>query len=247
MRRKLYYLTAGLAATLLLAAACSSDDTAEKPVPEPATLTAPTLTLSADAVLVDPEHSDQPALHAEWTAATDDEQTEVAYTLYVNLTDRDMFSGPVVIDKGAALTHDFTHGELNQLLLNTFDLEAGTEAAVRFAVYAKNADEEFDAQLSEIKNCAITPKTTYPELPALADHGGCGHPVAVGSERGPRTARKPRRLPPVSGLRRRAARAAHEPEQRLQILLLAQRQRHGRSPFRRTGPFGGDVRKDRRI
>lgn len=137
MRRKLYYLTAGLAATLLLAAACSSDDTAEKPVPEPATLTAPTLTLSADAVLVDPEHSDQPALHAEWTAATDDEQTEVAYTLYVNLTDRDMFSGPVVIDKGAALTHDFTHGELNQLLLNTFDLEAGTEAAVRFAVYAK--------------------------------------------------------------------------------------------------------------
>ena len=96
----------------------------------------------ADAVLIDPEHSDQPALHAEWTAATDDEQTEVAYTLYVNLTDRDMFSGPVVIDKGAALTHDFTHGELNQLLLNTFDLEAGTEAAVRFAVYAKNADEE---------------------------------------------------------------------------------------------------------
>ena len=131
MRRKLYYLTAGLAATLLLAAACSSDDTAEKPVPEPATLTAPTLTLSADAVLVDPEHSDQPALHAEWTAATDDEQTEVAYTLYVNLTDRDMFSGP----------------------------------AVRFAVYAKNADEEFDAQLSEIKNCAITPKTTYPNFP----------------------------------------------------------------------------------
>ena len=165
MRRKLYYLTAGLAAPLLLAAACSSDDTAEKPVPEPATLTAPTLTLSADAVLVDPEHSDQPALHAEWTAATDDEQTEVAYTLYVNLTDRDMFSGPVVIDKGAALTHDFTHGELNQLLLNTFDLEAGTEAAVRFAVYAKNADEEFDAQLSEIKNCAITPKTTYPNFP----------------------------------------------------------------------------------
>lgn len=57
MRRKLYYLTAGLAATLLLAAACSSDDTAEKPVPEPATLTAPALTLSADAVLVDPERS----------------------------------------------------------------------------------------------------------------------------------------------------------------------------------------------
>ena len=45
MRRKLYYLTAGLAATLLLAAACSSDDTAEKPVPEPATLTAPALTM----------------------------------------------------------------------------------------------------------------------------------------------------------------------------------------------------------
>ena len=129
MRRKLYSLTAGLAAALLLGAACSSDDTAEKPVPEPATLTAPALTLSADAVLIDPELSDQPALHAEWTAATDDEQTEVAYTLYVNLTDRDMFSGPVVIDKGAALTHDFTHGELNQLLLNTFDLEAGTEAA----------------------------------------------------------------------------------------------------------------------
>lgn len=104
MRRKLYSLTAGLAAALLLGAACSSDDTAEKPVPEPATLTAPALTLSADAVLIDPEHSDQPALHAEWTAATDDEQTEVAYTLYVNLTDRDMFSGPVVIDKGAALT-----------------------------------------------------------------------------------------------------------------------------------------------
>ena len=83
----------------------------------------------------------------------------------IDKTDRDMFSGPVVIDKGAALTHDFTHGELNQLLLNTFDLEAGTEAAVRFAVYAKNADEEFDAQLSEIKNCAITPKTTYPNFP----------------------------------------------------------------------------------
>ena len=79
MRRKLYSLTAGLAAALLLGAACSSDDTAEKPVPEPATLTAPALTLSADAVLIDPEHSDQPALHAEWTAATDDEQTEVAY------------------------------------------------------------------------------------------------------------------------------------------------------------------------
>ena len=70
---------------------------------------------------IDPEHSDQLALHAEWTAATDDEQTEVAYTLYVNLTDRDMFSDPVIIDKGTALTHDFTHGELNQLLLNPFD------------------------------------------------------------------------------------------------------------------------------
>ena len=125
MRRKLYYLTAGLAAALLLTVACSSDDPAEKPVPEPATLTAPALTLSADAVRIDPEHSDQLALHAEWTAATDDEQTEVAYTLYVNLTDRDMFSDPVIIDKGTALTHDFTHSELNQLLLNTFDLEAG--------------------------------------------------------------------------------------------------------------------------
>ena len=39
------------------------------------------------------------------------------------------------------------------------------EAAVRFAVYAKNADEEFDAQLSEIISCAITPKTTYPNFP----------------------------------------------------------------------------------
>lgn len=114
---------------------------------------------------IDPEHSDQLALHAEWTAATDDEQTEVAYTLYVNLTDRDMFSDPVIIDKGTALTHDFTHGELNQLLLNTFDLEAGTEVPVRFAVYAKNADEEFDAQLSEIRSCEITPKTTYPNFP----------------------------------------------------------------------------------
>ena len=165
MRRKLYYLTAGLAAALLLTVACSSDDPAEKPVPEPATLTAPALTLSADAVRIDPEHSDQLALHAEWTAATDDEQTEVAYTLYVNLTDRDMFSDPVIIDKGTALTHDFTHGELNQLLLNTFDLEAGTEVPVRFAVYAKNADEEFDAQLSEIRSCEITPKTTYPNFP----------------------------------------------------------------------------------
>lgn len=180
MRRKLYYLTAGLAATLLLAAACSSDDTAEKPVPEPATLTAPALTLSADAVLVDPERSDQPALHAEWTAATDDEQTEVAYTLYVNLTGRDMFSGPVVIDKGTALTHDFTHGELNQLLLNTFDLEAGAEAAVRFAVYAKNADEEFDAQLSEIISCAITPKTTYPNFPPSLIMVGCRPPRGSG-------------------------------------------------------------------
>ena len=35
MRRKLYYLTAGLAATLLLAAACSSDDPVKLNLPNP--------------------------------------------------------------------------------------------------------------------------------------------------------------------------------------------------------------------
>lgn len=166
MRRKLYFLMmTGLAASLLLGTACTSDDTPEQPAPGPKGLTAPALTLSADAVQTDPEHVDQTALHAEWTAATDDEQTEVNYALYINLTDRDMFSGAVVIDKGTARSHDFTHGELNRLLLDTFDREIGAETSVRFAVYAKNADEEFDSQLSDILTCGITAKTTYPNFP----------------------------------------------------------------------------------
>lgn len=165
MRRKLYYLSAGLAASLFLGAACSSDDAAEKPAPGPETLTAPTLTLSSEAVQADPDQPAQPALRAEWTAATDNGQTEVDYALYINLTDRDMFSNPVVIGKGAALYHEFTHSELNKLLLDTFDLEADTEVPVRFAVYAKNADEEFDSQLSAIQTCRITARTTYPAFP----------------------------------------------------------------------------------
>ena len=198
-------------------------------------------------MLVDPERSDQPALHAEWTAATDDEQTEVAYTLYVNLTGRDMFSGPVVIDKGAALTHDFTHGELNQLLLNTFDLEAGAEAAVRFAVYAKNADEEFDARLSEIISCAITPKTTYPNFPPSLIMVGAATPWQWDLNAGLELpeSREGSHLYQASGV-----------ELRVQPMSLNNGFKFYFScnvndtdapPFRRTGPFGGDVRKDRRI
>lgn len=165
MRRKLHYLTTSLAALLLLGAACTSDDGAEKPAPGPETLTTPVLSLSTDAVETDPQQFDQIALRAEWTAAADNEQTEVDYTLYVNLTGRDMFSSPVAIDKKAALSHEFTHRELDTLLLDTFGQEIGAEVEVRFAVYARNADEEFDTQLSSIVSCAVTARTTYPAYP----------------------------------------------------------------------------------
>ena len=112
---------------------------------------------------------------------------------------------------------------------------------MRFAVYAKNADEEFDAQLSEIKNCAITPKTTYPNFPPSLIMVGAATPWQWDLNAGLELpeSREGSHLYQASGV-----------ELRVQPMSL----NNGfKFYFSRNvndtddPPFGGDVRKDRRI
>lgn len=165
MRRKNYYLTAGLFGLFLLGVSCSSDPAHVPPPPGEGILTMPELTLSAETIEIDPEQLDRTALHVAWSAATDDEELRVHYSLYVNLAEGDMFTDPLVFDAGSALSYDFTHETLNRLLIADLRVGAGSETPLRFAVYAEHPDDEFDTQLSAIRTCVVTPRTTYPDFP----------------------------------------------------------------------------------
>lgn len=165
MRRKFYCWMAALAVLCVPVSSCSGDKEPKPDVPAEGVLTAPVLTLSADGVTVDATRPDDEALRIAWSAATEDAQIEVRYTLYVNLTDRDMFSDPVVVDAGPELSHVFTNEALNRLLMGDFDAEPDVATPLRLAVYARNLDEEFDTQLSQIVSCTVTPRTTYPAWP----------------------------------------------------------------------------------
>ena len=166
MRSKFHFLTTGLATLFLLSGVSCSDDEASVPTPPgEGILTPPVLTLSAEEVLVEPEEPDQTVLHAEWSAATDDPEVDVRYSLYVNHGEGDMFTNPLVFDAGTELSYDFTNEELNRMLISDFEIEPGVATPLRLVVYAENRDDEFDTQLSQTLVCTVTAQTAYPAYP----------------------------------------------------------------------------------
>lgn len=166
MRSKFHFLTTGLATLFLLSGVSCSEDEASVPTPPgEGILTPPVLTLSAEEVLVEPEEPDQTVLHAEWSAATDDPEVDVRYSLYVNHGEGDMFTNPLVFDAGTELSYDFTNEELNRMLISDFEIEPGVATPLRLVVYAENRDDEFDTQLSQTLVCTVTAQTAYPAYP----------------------------------------------------------------------------------
>lgn len=165
MKRKFYCWMTALAVLSVPVTSCSDDPEAKPDISSDGVLTAPVLTLSASGVTVDTTRPDDEALRVSWSAATDDEEIDVRYALYVNRTDGDMFTDPVVLDAGAECTYVFTNLALNRLLLSDFGAEPDVATPLRLAVYARNSDEEFDTRLSEIVACEVTPRTTYPAWP----------------------------------------------------------------------------------
>ena len=113
-------------------------------------LTAPTLSAGASSVVLQEASAASAALKLDWTAAANG--VDVSYDLYVNLSSRDLFTSPVKVAAGKALSHTFTHGELNAAL-TTLGVTAATE--IQFGVYASASG--FDSVLSNLVKLQLTP------------------------------------------------------------------------------------------
>ena len=146
-----YALLAAMAAIALFG--CKKDD--QHPASEgegtPETgLVAPVLSADAASVVLSETSAASKALQLSWTTASG--TIAVNYDLYVNLATRDLFTSPVKVEAGTALSHTFTHGELNEALTT---LGATAASKIQFGVYATAPEEE--AKLSNIVNVDITP------------------------------------------------------------------------------------------
>ena len=113
-------------------------------------LTAPKLTAGATSVVLQESSSASAALKLDWSSAAAD--VAVTYDLYVNLSSRDLFTSPVKVAAGKALSHTFTHGELNGAMTT---LGATSAAEIQFGVYASATG--YDSVLSNVVKVQVTP------------------------------------------------------------------------------------------
>lgn len=113
-------------------------------------LAVPVLTADAASVVLSETSAASKALQLSWTAASS--TVAVNYDLYINLSTKDLFTSPVKVEAGTALSHTFTHGELNEALTT---LGATGETQIQFGVYATASGEE--PKLSNIVKVGITP------------------------------------------------------------------------------------------
>lgn len=167
-----YLFLAALAAVALIG--CQKQDKPEddgKKDNQTKTLSVPTLTADKTAVALDEASAASAALKLDWTSAS--EELQVSYKLYANLGSRDLFTTPMEVDAGQALSYTFTHGELNAFLV-----EAGAEGEteIQFGVYASAADVE--SVLSNIVKVRITPYEEKFRMPAAIYVIGTATPYA---------------------------------------------------------------------
>lgn len=167
-----YALMAVIAAVAI--AGCKKDDT-KKPdegnKPNTSGLTAPVLSADKATLALDEASAASAALKLDWTAAS--ESAGVTYKLYANLGTRDLFTTPEEVDAGTALSHTFTHGELNEILTG-FGAEGETE--IQFGVYASATDME--SVLSNVLKVKITPYEEKFQMPAAIYVIGTATPYA---------------------------------------------------------------------
>ena len=169
---KLRYAFLALIATVAIAG-CKKDDT-QKPDDNgnntnTAELTAPVLSVDKATLALEEASAASAALKLDWTTAGEG----ASYKLYANLGSRDLFTTPVEVNAGTALTHTFTHGELNEILTG-FGADGETE--IQFGVYASATDME--SVLSNVVKVKITPYEEKFQMPAAIYVIGTATPYA---------------------------------------------------------------------
>ena len=132
---------------------------------------APVLSADATSIVLSETSAASKALQLNWTAASS--TVAASYDLYVNLASRDLFTSPVKVEAGTALSHTFTHGELNEALTT---LGAAGETMIQFGVYATASGEE--SKLSNTVKITITPYEEAFVMPAAIYVIGTATPYA---------------------------------------------------------------------
>lgn len=130
-------------------------------------VTAPVLSSDKESVVLAVESADQTAVTFSWTAAKDGESdADVSYTLYLNLSSKDIFTEPYSKTLGKGLTASFTNAELNTILVEELGAETESAVDIQALVYATPADESAEAMQS---NKVTVNVTTYAEAIVFPD------------------------------------------------------------------------------
>lgn len=149
-------------AAIILAASCQKNTPAE-PSPkddDKVELKAPVLSASPASVVLSEKNLSSDALTLSWTSALKTgEQATIIYTVYANLTGRDMYSSPKTFSAGGQLEFAFKGSDLNTLVSN-LGTEVGKDVELQFSVYAKSDDDNIESVTSNILKVAIS---TYKE------------------------------------------------------------------------------------
>jgi hypothetical protein len=138
---------------------CKKDKPDNSPKQEE--LMAPVLTLDKTVVVI--EKSSTAALTFTWTSAAVGDDMLVNYRIYMNLSNRDVFTNPFVIDAGQASTYSISGTDLNEALIGTLGVAYHSTVTLKVAVYAS-----LDGYESVLSNEAtLTATTTLDYPPAL--------------------------------------------------------------------------------
>ncbi len=137
--------------------------------PDAGSLTAPVLTADKASVTLEEASAASAALKLDWTAAS--EEAGVSYKLYANLSSRDLFTTPTEVNAASALSHTFTHSELNAILGG-----AAGETELQFGVYA--SADGYESVLSNIVKVKVTPYSETFRMPKAIYVIGTATPYA---------------------------------------------------------------------
>ena len=148
--------------TLILAAftaALALISCEKKPEPQPGdntkTLSASVLSADKASVVLTEATADAQALKLSWTSGLSEGDTEpVTYTLYANKAGKDLFTDPVSIQAGKALSRVFKGGELNDIATQLGLTEQGD---IKFGVYAVADKGTYESVLSNLVTVKVTP------------------------------------------------------------------------------------------
>ena len=128
-------------------------------------LIAPELTSNSTDISISKENLDSEVLKLTWNSALPEGvNTELTYTVYANLSSKDLYSSPQTFPVGDVLTHSFTGKELNELCAKLKVLP-GESTELQFSVYVKN-DVTEDSAVSDILKVKVI---TYKEKIEIPD------------------------------------------------------------------------------